>query len=188
MSFEVKIDMAKFDAIEAGIKEKCEMILSGTELKREVGEFAVERIKYQVRVGVPWNMNGSFPDLKDSTIKNRRYLAQYNKTHATYAEQRANLTLTGELMDSLTWVDEGNTLLKLQFEGTHKPYNSKHGPMKGKPVDNAKLAEWLAAKGFKVFDSSLANNKQFVSRIKTICLRYIRRGLRISNRLDASEG
>lgn len=187
MPFDIKIDSAKFKEIEADVISKAKDILAGAALKQEIGEFAVERLKYQARTGAPFNVDKSLPLLKESTIRNRMYLAKYNTTQATFEDGLSNLTITGQLLDSLTWEDIGDTLLSLKFVGVHPAYNGRNGPIKSKLVDNAKLVEYLAAKGFKVFDSSLATNKQFISRIKTICLRYIRRGLRIQNRLDESE-
>lgn len=186
MPFEIKIDSAQFVAIEKRLREDANQVLAGSALKQEVGDFAVERIKYQARTGKPYNSDGTFPNLKDSTIKNREYLAKYNPPHATYASDFSNLTLTGELLESLNWSDEGDTLLKLSFDGNHTPYKSAHGTMNRDALLNATLVEYLAAKGFRVFDKSLQNNRQFISRIKTICLGYIRRGLRIRSQLGAN--
>ena len=187
MPLEIKIDTSKIAEMEQNIIKSATEILAGDALKFEVGKFAVDRIKYQARIGQPLNSSGSFPALKDSTVRNRRYLAKYNSTHSTFSPDLSNVTILGALLDSLTWESLGNTILRLKFVGDHPIYKGARGPFNTLPVPNAKVAEYLAEKGFKIFDSSLANNQQFVSRIKTICLRYIRRGLRIRNRLSESE-
>ncbi len=181
MALEINIDTAKFVEIEKRINAQAKIALAGGDLKQEVGDFAVERIKYQARTTKPFNESGSFPALKDSTIKNRTYLAKYNPTHDTFAVDRSNLTITGEFLESLTWIDEGDTLLRLAFTGMHKFYVGAKGQRISKTIMNSTLAEYLAQKGFKPFDLSLEVNKQFITRIKTICQRYIRRALNISN-------
>lgn len=187
MPFDIKIDPAQFAKIEKRIRDDANEILSGSALKQEVGEFAVERIKYQARIGKPLNSDGTFPLLRDATIMNRIRLAKYNKVHPTYEDGFSNLTLTGELLESLNWTDSGETSLTLKFVGNHSPYKSAKGVIERDDLPNATLVEYLAAKGFVVFDKSLQSNRQFISRIKTICLRYIRRGLRIRSKLGADD-
>ncbi len=179
----VKIDTAEFTKIEDRIRSAAKSILAGSDLKKEVGEFAVERIKYQARVGKPLNTFNFFPTLAPSSVSHRRYLAKYNEPHPTFKDERSNLTITGEFLESLTWYDEGDTLLRLGFQGMHKAYKGAKGQRISKPIMNATLHKYLSELGFYVFDTSLRDNKTFVSRIKTICLRYIRRGLRIRNRI-----
>lgn len=183
----VKIDSAQFTQIEAQIRTAAKEILSSPALKKEIGEFAVERLKYQARTGKPFNETDNFPSLKESTIRHRKYLARHNTTHETYGASRSNLTITGELLDSLRWRDEGDTLVKVEFSGMHKPYVGAKGQRISKTIMNETLAKYLEAKGFKVFDTfALKVNAKFIGRIKTICLRYIRRGLRIRNALRES--
>jgi hypothetical protein len=183
MPIDIKIDSAEFINIEQRIRDRANIVLASSDLKAEVGDFAVEAIKYKARVGKPYNSGGSFPDLADATVKQRRYLAKYNTPHATYGEDFSNLTLTGEFLESLAWLDEGDTLLSIAFTGMHSVYKGAKGQRISKTIMNDTLAQYLAAKGFRVFDMSLDINAQFVKRIKTICLRYIRRGLRISNQV-----
>lgn len=187
MPIDIKIDSAQFIDIEQRIRDQANIVLASPDLKAEIGDYAVEAIKYQARVGSPYNSTGSFPSLADSTVKQRRYLAKYNQPHATYGEDFSNLTLTGEFLESLTWLDQGDTLLAIAFQGMHSVYVGAKGQRISKTIMNDTLAQYLAAKGFRPFDMSLEMNQQFVSRIKTICLRYIRRGLNISNQVAAAD-
>lgn len=183
----VTIDTSKLTEMETWVRDTAKQILSGSELKKEVGEFAVERLKYQGRTGKPFNSSDNFPELKPSTVRHRKYLAKYNPTHPVYSEDFSNLTITGEFWDSLTWLDEGDTLLKLAFTGVHKVYLGAKGQRISKPIMNDTLAKYLVEKGFMPFDKSLSTNKQFISRIKNICLGYIRRGLKIRNKVAAQD-
>lgn len=184
MPFEIKIDSQKFLAIEDKLRKDVNDILGGGALKKEIAEYAIGAIQYQARIGKPYNQDGSFPALKDSTISKRKYLAKYNQTHGTFDPERSNLTIIGAFLDSLNWRDAGNCIVRLFFDGSHPRYQGAKGQI-GSEVENATLAEYLAEKGFKVFDASLKTNKQFVSRIKSICLGYIRRGLKVRSKLGA---
>jgi hypothetical protein len=183
MPIEFKIDAAAFLAIESNLRQTAKEILSNPALKQEVGTFAVERVKYQARAGKPFNATDKFPELKDSTVKNRKYLGKYNTTHDVFDPEFSNLTITGELLDSLASLDEGDTLLRIAFTGMHKPYVGAKGQRISKPIMNETLGKYLSEKGFNVFDKTLADKQQFVNRIKNICLGYIRRGLRVRNKL-----
>ncbi len=188
MAFDVSINLEKFTEIESNIRETANRVLAGSSLKADVGDFAVERIKYQARIGQPFNSEGDFPLLKESTIKNRQYLAKYNPTHAVFEEGFSNLTITGKFLDSLGWIDQGDCLLQIAFQGDHEGYVGAKGQRISKTIPNDTLAKYLAQKGFKPFDFSLDVNKQFISRIKTICQGYIRRALNIQNKLaDANQ-
>lgn len=187
MPIDIKIDTAKFIEIEARIIAAAKEILANADLKKEVGDFAVERLKYQARIRKPFNRFGFFPTLAPSTVNQRRYLGKYNATHPVFKPETSNLTITGEFLDALTWMDEGNAILRLGFTGMHKPYKGSKGQRISKTIMNDTLAKYLSEWGYKVFDNSLQDNEQFIRRIKTICLRYIRRGLRIRNRVAASD-
>ena len=45
--------------------------------------------------------NGVKPSLASSTIKQRKYLSKHNSTHPQYSASKSNMTLTGQLLDSL---------------------------------------------------------------------------------------
>lgn len=185
MPISLKIDSAKFTQIETFVRDTAKDILANSQLKQEIGDFAVERVKYQARIGKPYNANNTFPELKDSTIKNRKYLARNNPTHETFDPEFSNLTITGDFLDSLTAIDEGDCVLRLTFTGMHKPYLGAKGQRISKTIMNETLAGYLSEKGFNVFDKALETQSQFIKRIKTICNAYIRRGLKVRNKLAA---
>lgn len=185
MPIDIKIDTEKFLQIEPQLRDAAKEILSNDSLKQEVGDYAVERVKYQARIGAPYNATDSFPDLKDSTIKNREYLGRYNPPHSTFSPEFSNLTITGEFLDSLTAIQEGDTILRLAFTGMHNVYKGAKGQRISKTIMNDTLAKYLSEKGFNVFDNTLRNKSQFINRIKTICQAYIRRGLKVRNKLGS---
>lgn len=173
-----------FAQIEKGIVKDIEAILSSREMLSEVGEFVVERIRFQARTEKPFNSSKSLPLLRESTIRHREYLARYNKTHAVFDSGLSNLTVTGAFQDSLTFRVKGTGLLELYFLGKHPRYRGKSGEI-GKEVKNSDLFKWLSDKGFKLFDESIEENKTIKSRVRSIVQRFIRRGLAVRNRLRA---
>lgn len=179
-------NQAVFVQIEKGLVKDIEEILSSREMLKEVGEFTVERLRYQARIGRPANFARSTKPLEESTIRNRKYLAKHNPTHETFEPTRSNLTITGQFLDSLKYAVRGTGLLEIFFDGNHRGYLSGTGK-RGKSIPNAKLAEYLKDidKRFAVFDSSLDDNETFKTRVKTIVRRFIRRGLAVRNRLRA---
>lgn len=181
--FKVKFNSKQFAAIEANFKKDIKDILSQPAVMREVGAFMVERLKFQTRTEKPFNENGALPLLKPATVKHRKYLEKYNKTHETFEVERSNLTVIGAFLDSLTYIVKGPGLLEMVFSGNHPRYKGKSGAI-GKVVANSDLAKWLAKKGFSVFDKSIKDNKTVKSRIRTIALRYVRRGLKVRNKLS----
>ena len=184
MAFKFSIKPNQFLRVEQRLKKDVESILSSEALKTAIGEFSVERLRYQARLGKPLNASESLPNLQPSTVKTRAYLAKYNSTHPTYATARSNLTLTGELLDSLSYSDLGDFKLKISFKGEHSRYKSRNGYF-GKAIKNQTIAGYLAKLGFFIFDETLNTKKQFINRISNIARQFIRRGLRVRSRLSS---
>lgn len=175
--FKFKIAPGRVQALENKFRADMKKhVLDNAELGREVGQMLVDRLKYQARSKKPMNETGSFPNLKPATIKNREYLEKYNETHPAYSTKRANLTITGAFLESLTFKFLGRGKLEIFFQGKHPRYNGKNGPI-GKEVSNQDLYGWLREKGFPTFDESIQQNKTLRQRIRGIVLSFIRRGL-----------
>jgi hypothetical protein len=183
MGFKVNFNSRQFVDIEAKFRKDIKETLSQPAVMREIGQFLVERIRYQVRTESPLNSDSALPPLRPATVKHRRYLEKYNDTHATYETNRSNLTITGKFLDALTYLVKGPGLLDVFFAGRHPQYKGKGGKKIGKEVENADLVKWLAKKGFKVFDRAINENRTIKQRIRSIALRYIRRGLKVRNKL-----
>lgn len=183
--FKVKFKENLVAQLEAKVKKDVKEILASKELLSEVGQMTVERLRFQARTEKPFNEDKSLPLLKESTIRNREYLAKYNKTHPVFDAGLSNLTITGAFLDSLTYQVKGPGLIDVYFTGTHPGYRGKNGPIgRGSRPKNQDIFKWLTEKGFVVFDSSLQENKVFKNRVRSIVLRYIRRGLKVRSELS----
>lgn len=178
--FDVKVDKRSVSQVKASISADLEKFLGNTTMKDEIGRTTVERIKYQARITEPLNFKGSFPPLKPSTVKTRRYLERYNQTHPTYEATRANVTITGAFLDSLKYIVNSTSTVVIKFVGDHPRYKSRNGVF-GKVISNDLLNKFLMKKGFFTFDQTLDGNPIITKRIRSIVVSYLRRALRGRN-------
>ena len=148
------------------------------QLKQEVGLFTTERIRFQTRIGEPLNDTGDFPELAEATVEQRKYLEKFNPTDRTYSPGRANVTFTGQLLDSLGFKKIKNGI-ELMFLGRRKPYRTGPGSRQRKVPTNAELQEHLEDAGFFVFTKKgIEEDQKFNRQITQIVRRFIRRRLR----------
>ncbi len=180
--FQFKIDPKQFQQIKGKVTKDINDILAAGAFTSEVGEMVVDRLRYQTRIRKPFNSTGSLPDLKDSTIAKRRYLAKYNTTWPTFSAPRSNLTIIGAFLNSLTHVVTGPGRILIHFVGTHPGYRTRNGHTK--EIENETLAGYLAKIGFTVFDRSIGQNAILKTRVSSIVKRYLRRGLRVKSNLS----
>jgi hypothetical protein len=72
------------------VKLKIGQALKKSNIEKEINELIITEIQE----------NGIKPELEESSIKTRQYLAQYNTTDKKYSPAKSNLTLTGALLKS----------------------------------------------------------------------------------------
>lgn len=182
--FKFKFKANLIAQLEAKVKADVKEIIASPAVMHEVGQMTVQRLRFQARTEKPFSYSGSLPPLKPATIAHRKYLAKYNKTHAVFEPNTSNLTITGKFLDSLTYMVKGPGLIEVFFDGFHPGYRGKSGPIKqNPPPKNQDIFKWLTDLGFVVFDNSLQENRVFKKRVRSIVLRYIRRGLKVRSQL-----
>jgi hypothetical protein len=175
------------------LRKDVEVLLGRVERDRaalkEIGDFVSNRIRSEGRRGKPYNKDRSFPALEKSTIENRKYLSLFNFTSDVFSPKRSNVTLTGQLWDSIGHMILKNTVF-IQFFGKRDPYTTGPGgklqKLKGPNKTNQGLADMLA-KGIKsknglkkyvAFEASVIENDVKINkRINAIVKRYLRRAL-----------
>ncbi len=117
------IKFKNLEQIERKVKQKIEKIIKDRDLLEEIGKYAVDQVKGNVRNRGKDIFGTSYQGLKESTKKSRKYLAKKNSTHSTYSNGRSNLTLTGETMEAIKHkVSSSKPYISVQAEGNHKPY------------------------------------------------------------------
>lgn len=172
----IKFDSAK---ITQRVRDIFDKVASNKDLQNQIGEFVVERIKAEARREQPVNKGRSFPGLKQATIANRRRLGKLNTTQKTFKAERSNLTLTGQLIDAVTFEGKNKTI-RIFVEATKRiGYKTSKKSKESNPPDNAKLDSFLRAKGFKLFTAQgVKEFEPIPKRVKALTLRFLRRALK----------
>ncbi|MBL0233182.1 MAG: hypothetical protein IPQ08_05915 [Chitinophagaceae bacterium] len=113
------------DVAEKSIKEKVNSILNEPELMNSIGDAIIKDIRFQTRRGVS-SINGErFKPTSKAWRNKREKIAEATSTNDAYSKNRSNLTLTGQLLDSLRKAVNGKSV-KIFFAGVHMPYKQKY--------------------------------------------------------------
>jgi hypothetical protein len=118
-------------------------VIESKQFKEEISKEIVLDIKRNARTGNIIDSNGDISPmdpLRPSSIKNRSKLREYgNATGRPYADQKSNLTMSGQLIDSIKYVI-GSNWIKVFASGERMPYIKKDGSRsKSEPISNDDL-------------------------------------------------
>lgn len=178
MMFKIKIDQASLDRVEKNVKDAFNKVIRNQTMLNELGETIVVDIQGVNRSGKSPKGN-KHPSLSESSKRNRRYLSKYNQTHETYSEGRSNVTITGELLDSLESESKRPGEVVVTAVGNHSKYKGKTKSI-GKAVANEKLIKFLKDKGFNI----MGIREKLLPRLRRTVIAYIRRASRVLFRLE----
>lgn len=90
-----------------------------------------------------------YKPLKRSTVRNRKYLARHNKTHKSFKANKANLTITGQLLDSIltrATIARDTLTFKINVKGKHDAYRGATKTI-GSSKSNKTIRRYLAKQG-----------------------------------------
>ncbi len=174
--------------------DKFKEVIKSKSLLTDLGNEIVKDVRFQARRGNTTNETGNqgkMDPLKQSWRDKRKEFAKRGQqTHQAYSANRSNLTFSGQLLDALSITKIENASVTVGFTGTHRPYEvpyketfrrngvtvnaNRAGTTKlGKPLSNAELASYVQNK--RPF---MNLRKEFVERLKTLVIRFIRRNLK----------
>ncbi len=173
----LKIDKRHLTKLSAKIVGKAEKAFKGS--KKSLVKEVVKKYVGDIRnKSLNTNTNSPYGGLEDSTIKHRRYLAKNNRTHSKYQLKKPNLTLTGELLDSvmgeLRRSGKGKLSLILRMKkGNHKKYRSSKGKPIGKKTSSYnEISKGLRKLGRPIF---MADQKYIDKNILPILEKHLRK-------------
>lgn len=134
-----KIRITGFENITPSVRTKIARAIAQSGFQAELQKSIIEEIRD----------NGIKPDLSPATVRTRNYLAQFNETHPKYQTGKSNLTLTGQLLDSLRAKFVLSKLLFNVFAGARKHKKYKTGGKRSKtPAPTlAQIFEWQKEAG-----------------------------------------
>lgn len=121
----VKFKSISIDRVETSVRDKVNSIIGEAALLNEVGDTIIKDIQFQTRRGVSPKTGERFKPTKKSWREKREKIAEATNTHEAYSKNRSNLTLTGQLLDSLRKTITGRAV-KIYFAGFHLPYKQKY--------------------------------------------------------------
>jgi len=175
----LKLNQKSLDRLEADTRERLTRVLSNKEMLGEAGDMMIDMIRQNTRKGTSTVTDQKFAPLSKPWMKTRDKIASSQGTHPTYSKRRSNLTLSGQLLDSLKRSVVGRAV-RIFFDGTHIPYRiqTKKGISRvGKLIKNSRLAQYVAEQGRPFFGFSKAFESKLLTQVKRVVIRYIRRNI-----------
>ena len=176
----LKFKGVSIDTAEEAIKTKLTKMIKSPELLDQLGDVMIKDIKFQARRGVNSITGGKFIPLSKKWIAEREKISQAQPVNEAFKANRSNVTLSGQLLDSLRRLSS-NGILKIFFQGIHRPYRAKYSEIRkkqastreiGKPIENSKLAQY--ANEIRPF---FYVREKLLPQLKSVVIRYIRRNL-----------
>lgn len=170
----VRVRVKPTARLQKSVRRNLKKVLQSRSLLEGIGALVLKATKGFSRQGKEPGSLDSFKALdKDTTVPHRKYLAKHNQTSDVFSPGRSNLSLTGQLLESLrVKISRPKSQIFVQPSGTRRPYKGKNGPIKQSITSNKKLAEILGKDRPFLRVSSLVR-KQIENHIR----RFLRRSL-----------
>lgn len=173
-----KVNIKGLPQLTAALKKFINESASREEILLRIGIIGRESIIAKTRTGKNLVTGGKQKALKASTVKHREILAKSNPVQETFSAKRSNLTLTGQLLESIKIIpSKSKAEVNLVPKGTRKPYVNKNGKsQKGTPT-NEDLTEYLSQKGFKFLGIDEPTKKQMIKAVKAFLRNEIKKSI-----------
>lgn len=177
MAFDVKVNQESLKNVEANVRTVIDRVFNNKQMLQLIGQTVIDDVKFQTRRGKSIPQGGSsFDSLSPKWIAERQKIAAVQKVSDVFKSNRSNLTITGELLDSMDVVKVKKGGLTIDFVGKHSPYRAQSTrgtgvKTIGKPIDNKLLAKYVAENGRPFMGVRLALKQ----RLNRIVVGFIRR-------------
>lgn len=185
MSIQIKFDPESIKRVEVQTREAFNKVIANKKLLDEVGQTVVDDIKFQTRRGQSIPTGSRLKPLSKRWVETRGQIGEATDTQETFSPKRSNLTLTGQLLDSLTWRIVGKGLIETLFKGEkRRPYFIKPKTKKGVRKIESKISNEQLAEFVQKDRPFVGVRDQVVKRIRLIVISYLRRSSRVLNLFD----
>lgn len=168
-----RVRIKNIDKVTKNIKRVFNQAKTEKTLLKNIGEFTRDRIRFNARTGKSLDNNTTpepFPKLKENTIR-RREAIQRNRPGVVdskfFKANRANVTLTGQLLNSLEFFIKDNAV----FIGFKK---RREKIFKDDETDNNKVYDNLVKLGF----GFIGLDEKGQARVKKLVLDEFRRTIK----------
>lgn len=174
MSF--RFNKQSIEDCEQGVRNKILKTAKNVKMLEEISDAVIKDIQLNARRGKNPETQERFKPLSKKWITLRDRLQATNTVTDVFKPNRSNLSLTGQLIDSIK--SKFNAFkITFYFDGIHNPYKLKNiykNKMStiGKPIKNEELAKYVQdVRPFFVIRKSL------LPKLKVLVLKYIRKNL-----------
>lgn len=172
---------ARFDANRANgrLRKEVNKIVNNNKFFEEASKIAIDRIKLEARRGKPLNNSRNFPQLKDSTVKNRARRAKFNKTQKPFRPGLSNLNFSGQLQNALITIKDKRGFSVQVGDSRRQRLKTSKNKREKNPPTNQELDFDLRDRGFFLFTAKgIKSEGSIAKRIRQLTLRFLRRALR----------
>ena len=135
------------DNFSPAFKKKLKNAIREMSKKKTLNLISKRIAEYTRAQAANYGTGKKYAPLKRSTVKYRKYIAKKTRTHKSYKAEKANLTITGQLLDSINTRATGSgSAIKfiINVKGMHKKYTGSKGKKIGKNVPNKTIRKGLA--------------------------------------------
>lgn len=183
MSLKFEVNQDALNRLEKNTREAFEKVIRNKELLGDIGETIIKDIKFETRRGNSIPNKSKLDGLSTKWKEKRRSISEAQATGQAFSVNRSNLTMSGQLLESLAHKIVGAGKLVIEATGTRIPYfytTIKKGIRQRKKSNeptNEELAQYVAEQG-RPF---LGIRDAIRDRIKRQVVAFIRRSSRALN-------
>lgn len=185
VTMKISIDEQSLKNVENNIRKSFEKVIRNQTMMKDVSDTIIKDIQFQTRSGKSIPLNQRFPPLTKGWRDRRKEIK--SQRHNAFSPNRSNLTLSGQLVDSLKSIVVGAGRFIIKASGIHQPYyyEGKRGQrvQVGSKIDNEKLSQYVAEQG-RPF---IGVRKELIPRLKRIIIGYVRRSSKVLFKTNNNE-
>lgn len=183
--FSVRITDDSLKKCEQTVRDSFKKVIQSETLAKDLATTIITDVKFQTR-------KTKFKPLSEKWIKERKQISKATKVNEAFSPRRSNLTITGQLLDSLKLTSFNKGKYVFEFVGDHQPYkapyvqqykrgktivNTNRTGLRtiGKAIKNEDLAKYVQEQGREF----IKLRKSLIPRLRNLVVAYIRRSSRV---------
>jgi len=178
----VSVDDKSLKNVEDNIRKSFEKVIRNQTLMRELSDTIIKDIQVQTRMGKSIPLEQKMASITNEWKDRRKTIT--SEKHQAFSPGRSNLTVSGQLLNSLQsfFVSAGKFVIRATGIHQQYTYKKKNGETSqiGNRVENERLARYVAEQG-RPF---IGVRKELIPRLKRIIIGYIRRSSKVISKTD----
>lgn len=161
-SFKLKFDEKK---AKKQFQKKVDKIIQSDEWKEIAADYAINQIQGKTRLQKSAKDNSPLKYISEEHKKTKKKLAKLNSKGKNFGASKSNLTITGQLLESLKGQNKKRSV-EIEAKGERKPYKVSKNSYAKKTPSNEELVEYLKEKGFSFIGLSEKMKKNIKKLVK----------------------